>query len=578
MKKTFLFLLLSGIMSLAGAQNLLNYEWKFQTGDNQTWAEAGFDDSSWGTIKAGLDWENQGFDSYDGYAWYRQKVLIPSTFKEEAEENGGFALRLGRIDDCDVAYWNGEKIGSTGKLPPEYSTGYGELRSYTIPTSKILWDRENAIAVRVYDGGGGGGIIQEPIGLSVIGAEELISMDVSMERPDHLFLDQRKVAFGLVLGNDLKQTLKGVMKIEGKSDFGQLVYTDELNVKVKSGGKKEMNLIAGDLAPGFYNFIATLESELTTKQLKFSLGVRPEEIVSPLDRPDDFEDYWMRARRELDAVAPQYKLTRQEEYCTGTREVFLLEMRSLGNILVRGWYSKPVKAGTYPALLQVQGYSSTMVPGYVANADEGIVSLALNIRGHGNSRDVVNPGFPGYILHHVDDKELYIYRGAYMDCTRAVDFLYSRDEVDTSMVAVQGGSQGGALSFATAALNPDRIDLCMPSVPFLSDFRDYFKLVAWPGGEFTNYFAEHPEISEDEIYKNLSYIDIKNLAPWIEAPVQMAIGLLDVTCPPHINFAAYNQLKTKKSYVVYPWSGHGMPSEYYKVTQDYLKKHFGLDK
>ncbi len=76
-------------------------------------------------------------------------------------------------------------------------------------------------------------------------------------------------------------------------------------------------------------------------------------------------------------------------------------------------------------------------------------------------------------------------------------FSYSRAEVDTSRVAVEGGSQGGALSFATAALDNERIDLCVPHVPFLSDFRDYFKVATWPGNEFFTYFNEHPEIPED---------------------------------------------------------------------------------
>ncbi|MCK4749448.1 MAG: alpha/beta fold hydrolase, partial [Bacteroidales bacterium] len=290
----------------------------------------------------------------------------------------------------------------------------------------------------------------------------------------------------------------------------------------------------------------------------------------------DFEDYWMRARRELDAVDPQFKLIRQEDLCTDTREIYLLEMRSLGNILVRGWYMRPVKEGVYPAILHVQGYGTNMVPERIYPGDD-MVALALNIRGHGNSRDHIDPGFPGYILHQVNDKETYIYRGAYMDCIRAVDFLYSRDEVDQTRVAVEGGSQGGALSFATAALDNERIDVCVPHVPFLSDFRDYFKVAGWPDGEFFAYFKEHPEIPEDEIYRNLSYIDIKNLAPWINAPVLMSIALKDKTCPPHINFAAYNQLTVPREYIVYPNAGHGLPGAYSKVKNDYIRKQFNLD-
>jgi cephalosporin-C deacetylase len=571
-----LILLLLGTALAVQAQNLLQPKWKFQTGDDLAWANPGFDDSEWRELEAGVTWENQGLETYDGFGWYRQQVLVPERLKKEAEKRGGLRLYLGRIDDCDVSYWNGEVIGTTGKMPPRYASGYGEDRAYWIAPEKVLWGELNTIAVRVYDGGGGGGIVAAPIGLSVIGLEELVVMKPLMERDDHLFLNEGPVSFNLLIENKLDETLEGSIHLICSSDFGRVHAELSKPVSVKRGKSSSMAINLGMLAPGFYRIAASLESGAGNKKIDIAIGVRPEEIVSPLDRPDDFDNYWMRARRELDAVAPQFKLIRQDDLCTATREFYLLEMRSLGNILVRGWYMKPVKEGLFPAILHVQGYSTNMVPRWMYGGDD-MVALALNIRGHGNSRDHVNPGFPGYLQHHVDDKELYIYRGAYMDCVRAVDFLYSRKEVDTTRVAVEGGSQGGALSFATAALDPGRIDLCVPHVPFLSDFRDYFRLVGWPAGEFDQYFKEHPEIPEDEIYKNLSYIDIKNLAPWIKAPVLMSIGLKDETCPPHINFAAYNQLQVPKSYLVYPEAGHGLPGEYNRVKYEYIRKQFGLE-
>jgi cephalosporin-C deacetylase-like acetyl esterase len=558
------------------AQNLLNFEWKFKTGDNSAWAWPEYDDSGWETIRAGTDWENQGYDTYDGFAWYRQKVIIPEDLRKPAADNGGLILKLANIDDSDVTYFNGQILGSTGGLPPDYQTGYGDPRVYTVPVDQILWGEKNTIAVRVYDGGGSGGIIGTPVSLSVIGMDELLVITPLMERQDHLVLDEEPLVIQLQVENKMKQAIEGTMLISAVSDFNKVVLEVSKEIKLRAGGIKQFPLEMGRLSPGFYNVSVLLESEKDNKGLEFAIGIRPEEVGSPLDRPADFDDYWKRARRELDAVDPQFKLIRQDKLCTDTREVFLLEMRSLGNILIRGWYMKPVGQGPYPAILHVQGYSSNKTPQTLYQGDD-MVSLALNIRGHGNSQDHVNPGFPGYLQHHVDDKELYVYRGAYMDCVRAVDFLYSRSEVDTSRIVVEGGSQGGALSFATAALDPQRIDLCVPHVPFLSDFRDYFRIAAWPGGEFSQYFEEHPEIPEDKVYEHLSYIDIKNLAPWIKAPVLMSVGLMDPTCPPHINFAAYNQLNVQKQFKVYPFAGHSLPGEYYGFMMNYIRTMFEMD-
>ena len=573
----FILAFIFGLIPSLQSQNLLGSKWKFNTGDNASWAWPQYDDSGWSTIEGGISWENQGYDDYDGFAWYRQEVFIPENLKKRAFMNGGLILRLARIDDADVTYFNGQILGSTGRFPPDYQSGYGELRVYTIDPERIVWGAQNTVAVRVFDGGGGGGIVGTPVSLYVIGVEELLEINPLMRREDHLILDEDPVVVNLMIANKMRRALKGKLHIAATSDFGDDILNVTSEMRIGAGGFKQRAIEMGMLSPGFYNISVVFESETGHKRFDFAIGVRPEEIVSPLDRPDDFDNYWKQARQELNAVDPQFNLIRQDDLCTATREIYLLEMRSLGNVLIRGWYMKPVEKGVYPAILHVQGYSSTMTPQNLYQGDD-MVSLALNIRGHGNSQDNVNPGFPGYLLYHVDDKELYIYRGAYMDCVRAVDFLYTRSEVDTSRIAVEGGSQGGALSFATAALDNQRIDLCVPHVPFLSDFRDYFKVAVWPGSEFKQYFEEHPEVSEEQIYRNLSYIDIKNLAPWIKAPVLMSVGLMDRTCPPHINFAAYNQLHVPREYIVYPYSGHGLPAEYHNVMIDYIRKHFGLEK
>jgi len=176
----------------------------------------------------------------------------------------------------------------------------------------------------------------------------------------------------------------------------------------------------------------------------------------------------------------------------------------------------------------------------------------------------------------LNDEELYICRWTHMDCVRGIDFLFSRPEVDTTRVAVEGASQGGALTFATAALNNTRIKVCVPQVPFLSDFEHYFRVASWPGNEFINYVEKEKKMTWEQVYNTLSYIDIKNLAGWIKAPMLMGAGLVDDVCPPHINFAAYNQVKSGKHYIVYPLSGHGLPEDFHFRKMDWIRSHFGL--
>lgn len=575
MKKILLLVIGLAIYGSGIAQNILPASWKFKTGDNTQWSSPAYDDSNWGAITPGILWEQQGFPSYDGYAWYRVTFTIPSKFRKDAESYGGFSLQLGKIDDVDYTYFNGELIGKTGELPPDYIGKYDENRVYSIPATKIRWDQPNTLAVRVFDSTGGGGIYGDPIQLSVLGIADKVNIDPVFEHTDRIILGLGNVEVKVSVKNDFNRTLDGKLAVRIVSDFNKEITQVEKIVKLKSGKSTVLSFPVPGLEPGFYKAYVTFSNEMVTKKTSFMFGYEPEKIVSPVNPQPDFANYWARAKKELASVDPQFKIIKIDTLCTAKRNIYLVEMRSLGNVLIRGWYSVPTAPGKYPAVMQVQGYSSTIVAEYVNYGDD-LIGFGLNIRGHGNSKDDINPGFPGYLQYFLTDKELYIYRGAYMDCVRGVDFLFSRPEVDTTRVAVEGASQGGALTFATAALNNTRIKACAPQVPFLSDFKDYFQVAAWPGNEFVNYVEVEKKQTWDQVYTTLSYIDIKNLAPWIKAPMLMGAGLVDNVCPPHINFAAYNQVTTAKQYVVYPLSGHGLPQDFYVKKMAWIRTQFGM--
>lgn len=141
-----------------------------------------------------------------------------------------------------------------------------------------------------------------------------------------------------------------------------------------------------------------------------------------------------------------------------------------------------------------------------------------------------------------------------MDCIRAIDFACSLPQADADRIFVEGGSQGGAFTIVAAALD-DRVRAAAPYIPFLNDYRDYFSIVDWPAQPVREQAAKLG-MSEEQMFANLRYFDVKNLARRIKCPVLMGIGLQDPVCPPHTNMASYNLIESPKELVIYPQCGH----------------------
>lgn len=576
MKRLYVALLtILTVVGPAASQSILPAEWKFLTGDKQEYIDSAKNDYWWNDISPLAVWEKQGFEGYDGYAWYRVKVVVPASMKKNAWKYGGLMLSLGKIDDADETWFNGHLIGRTGKMPPGYIGAYNVPRSYLIPPEFIRWDGKNTIAVRVYDAGGDGGLWDGPVELTNRGNPDLLTLGTALADKDMIFKGSPDAEIPVTLGSEFRKKYRGTLTLKIITDFGEEFHQDYREVAVKKKSTGIFTFRVRNLKPGFYRATLSLESKMGNKKHTFGFGYEPEKIVSPADPQPDFAEFWQRAKTELATVDPQYNLIRIDTLCTDNHNVYLVEMRSLGNALIRGWYQVPVKPGRYPVIMQVPGYSSVELPSYINYGDD-VIGFGLNIRGHGNSKDDVDPGFPGYILTNLADREKYIYRGAYMDCVRGIDFLCSRPEVDVTRIAVEGASQGGALTFATAALAADRIAVCAPQVPFLSDFRDYFRVAVWPGNEFIDFVENKKELTWDQVYHTLSYFDIKNLASMIKAPMIMGVGLMDEVCPPHINFAAYNLVTSEKKYIVYPQAGHVLPEHFYHAKIDWIRTHLGM--
>jgi hypothetical protein len=167
-----------GCLLPVAAQGVVSVnEGRFQKGDNPAWSQAAFDDSGWQVLSLDKDWNQQGVRNANGYGWYRIHVVIPSSLKKGMTDK--VLLDLGPIDDTDETWLNGKRVGKTGSNPEDpagYIGEYSTPRHYVVDPKLVKWDRENVIAVRVYNGGDPGGFFERPAFISKPSLEDFVSL------------------------------------------------------------------------------------------------------------------------------------------------------------------------------------------------------------------------------------------------------------------------------------------------------------------------------------------------------------------------------------------------------------------
>ncbi len=550
----------------------LSRGWKFARGDDVRWAIPSYDDSAWEAIEVGRTWEAAGHRDYDGFAWYRVRFRVPAAWETDPRlaRQRKLVFRLGAIDDVDETWLNGKRIGSTGSFPPAPVTRWEEERRYLVDPGHIRWGRENVLAIRVFDLVRGGGLYRGPYTLGVCSWTDLTSLRIRGSVEDGIFPAGSPMAFAAAVECASRTNVRGRVHWTVETDAGVLVAEDS-SARTLEPGSASFVFRCPPPAPGFYRVRCRFDGgdgELSHSML---FGFAPEQIVVPPTARSDLRSFWTRSMEELRAVAPEFRVTERDSKDTTTRKLYEVEMRSLGGVRVRGWYETPLAPGRYPAVLRVPGYGEEMRP--VRRFDDMVV-FSFNVRAHGNSQEDVSGEPVDYWIRGLDDKNDYFYRGAFLDCVRAVDYLVSRSEVDPERIAIIGASQGGGLSFATAALD-SRIALCAPDIPFLCDWVNYFELTEWP--EMNDWIAARSERTWATTLATLSYFDAMNLAPWIDCPVFMGVGLQDDVCPAATVFAAYNRVRAEKSFRVYPHERHRVGDEHRDLVYAWIRKRFGVE-
>ena len=253
--------------------------------------------------------------------------------------------------------------------------------------------------------------------------------------------------------------------------------------------------------------------------------------------------------------------------------VALSKYVSLGSVTAAVLYPVAVNAyiniflsGKAPAILVFHGLSGASGSwlDFVKFAAQGYVVAALDSRGQGGFSEDVG-GVPGTTFSTPfmrgfdgEPRDLHCC-DLFLDTAQLAKVVMGLDFVDETRVAATGGSQGGALTLACASLVPS-LKLCAPTYPYLCDYKRVWEMDlakgAYDGIRYylRSYDPTHAHI--DEFFTKLGYIDLQFLAPRIKAKVYMSTGLMDTTCPPSTQFAAFNKITAEKTVEIYPDFGH----------------------
>ena len=223
--------------------------------------------------------------------------------------------------------------------------------------------------------------------------------------------------------------------------------------------------------------------------------------------------------------------------------------------------------GPLPTIIEFQGYNGGrgLAGEKLQWAASGYAHVFMDTRGQGSGwggggetpdPHGSGPAVAGFMTRGIQHPNDYYYRRVFTDAVRLVDLVQTLEFVNPSRIALAGGSQGGGIAIAAAALSQN-VAAVMPDVPFLSHFQRAIEATPEePFTEITRYLAVHRERVEATL-ATLSYFDGVNFAKRISSPAYFSVALMDGIVLPSTVFASYNHLQSDdKAIEVYAYNGH----------------------
>jgi len=303
------------------------------------------------------------------------------------------------------------------------------------------------------------------------------------------------------------------------------------------------------------------------------LAFSPTEIKPFTEMPPDFDKFWGETLDETATTSLAPEITPLPQHSTDKVEVALVKLtvgKSGRNMY--GYLTRPRDGKKHPVLFCPPGAGASKITPTTFYSDRGYIYMNINIHSgcnpelsdsaYAEARKVADD----YNRRGIEDKESFYYREVYAGCSRCIDFLCTLPDWDGKNVGVTGGSQGGALTIVTAALNR-KVTFCAPFYPALCDLLGFQRGRA---GGWPKYFQKTAEKAGAE--QTLPYYDVVNFARRLKCPVFFSFGFNDDTCSPTSTYAAYNVIAAAKTLVVTPTSGHWRFPETNDECMEWMEK------
>ena len=156
------------VLNAKYAQDVIDWQENYSQADAgmshglPLWTDAEQTGNDWGTMRLPNAWEWCGLDNFDGIVWFQKVVTLPERWTGKE-----LTLKVGKIDDIDITWFNGQQVGTTD--------GYWIVREYKVPAS-LVKEGKAIITVKVKDGSGLGGICGDAADLSLGIDNDVISL------------------------------------------------------------------------------------------------------------------------------------------------------------------------------------------------------------------------------------------------------------------------------------------------------------------------------------------------------------------------------------------------------------------